>query len=285
MLTRSEALRSTRANALKQLAFFNAEYLKCLSPKMFNIVRKTLFTSLSPMRVRTLHGWKLSYQDAVRVQRRLFEKIREHPLSRPVRTIAGADVSYARGGLQVYAAVLVFTFPDLVLIDRALALDTVEFPYISGLLSFREAPALVKAFRKIRTRPDVIIFDGQGVAHPRGMGLASHMGLILKCPTIGCAKSRLVGVHVPVAEDKGSTAVLTHRGRIVGAVVRTRTHVKPVFVSPGHAITLAEAIRFVLDCCKGYKLPEPTRQAHLAANQLRLDAQTKMACGISFHTG
>lgn len=229
------------------------------------------------MRVRPLHPWDLPYQDAVRVQRRLSEKIRETPLSRPVRTIAGADVSYARWGREVYGAVLIFTFPDLILADQALGLDTVAFPYISGLLSFREAPVLVKAFRKIRRKPDVIIFDGQGLAHPRGMGIASHMGLMLDCPSIGCAKSRLVGIHGPLAEDKGSTVALTHHGRVVGAVVRTRERVKPVFVSPGHAITLPEAIQLVLDCCRGYKLPEPIRQAHQAANQLRLDAQTRIA--------
>lgn len=229
------------------------------------------------MKVRTLHPWNLPYQDAVRVQKRLYEQMRETPLSRPIRTIAGADVSYARRGREVYGAVLVFTFPDLILTDKALASDTVEFPYISGLLSFREAPVLVKAFRKIRGRPDVVIFDGQGMAHPRGAGLASHMGVLLDCPSIGCAKSRLVGVHGPLAEDKDSTAALTHHGRVVGAVVRTREGVKPVFVSAGHAITLPEAIGLVLDCCRGFKLPEPIRQAHLAANQLRLDAQAKIA--------
>jgi len=229
------------------------------------------------MRVRTLHTWNLPYQDAVRVQRRLSQKIRETPLPGPVRTIAGADVSYTRRGREVYGAVVVFTFPDLILIDKAFASEAMEFPYISGLLSFREAPVLIKAFRKIRRRPDVVIFDGQGMAHPRGAGLASHMGVLLDCPSIGCAKSRLVGVHGPLPEDKGSTGALTHRGRLVGAVVRTRQGVKPVFVSPGHAITLPEAIRLVLDCCRGYKLPEPTRQAHLAANQLRLDAQATIA--------
>ena len=228
------------------------------------------------MRARTLHPWNLTYQEAVTAQRRLAEKVRETPLSRPVRTIAGADVSYTRRGRQVYGAVLVFTFPNLILTDKALASDTVEFPYISGLLSFREAPVLVKAFTKIGRRPDVIIFDGQGMAHPRGAGLASHMGVLLDCPSIGCAKSRLVGVHGPLPEDKGSTAALTHHGRVVGAVVRTREDVKPVFVSAGHAITLPEAVGLVLDCCKGYRLPEPTRQAHHAANQLRLDAQARI---------
>lgn len=229
------------------------------------------------MRVRTLHPWGLAYQQAVLLQKRLSQKIRETPLSRPVRTVAGADVSYARRGREVYGAVLVFSFPALILTEEALVSDTVELPYVSGFLSFREAPVLVKAFRKIRTRPDVIIFDGQGIAHPRGLGIASHMGLMLDCPTIGCAKSRLVGDYGPLAEGKGSTVTLTHHGRMVGAVVRTRKGVKPVFVSPGHGITRCEAIRLVLECCHGYRLPEPVRQAHRAANRLRLEGHREMA--------
>jgi deoxyribonuclease V len=192
-------------------------------------------------------------------------------MSRPVTTVAGADVAYSRGGAKIYAAVLVFTFPDSVLTEEAVVFDTVQFPYIPGLLSFREAPVLEKVFRKIRKKPDVIIFDGQGIAHPRGMGLASHMGLILDSPSIGCAKRRLVGIHSPLSENRGSAVPLTHHGRVVGGVVRTRERVRPVFVSPGHAITVEEAIRLVLGCCKGYRLPEPIRQAHLAVNRLRME--------------
>ncbi|NVM21032.1 MAG: deoxyribonuclease V [Desulfobacterales bacterium] len=225
------------------------------------------------MRIRTIHEWNLPYQEAVTIQRRLSEEIRQIPLSKPVKTIAGADASYARRGRRVYAAVLVFSFPDLVLMEQASATDTVRCPYIPGLLSFREGPALVKAFRKIRTKPDVIIFDGQGIAHPRGMGIASHMGLVLDCPSVGCAKNRLVGAHAPVPEKRGSAVPLTERGRVVGAVLRTRDRVKPVFVSPGRAVTVAEAIDLVLDCCKGYRLPEPTRQAHLAVNRFRLERE------------
>jgi len=223
------------------------------------------------MKTRRLHPWDLSRKEAIDVQRRLSGRVCQLPLKKRVRTIAGADVSYSKEGRQVYAAVLVFGFPDLVLIDQAFTDDTVKFPYMPGLLSFREAPALTKAFRKIRKKPDVIIFDGQGIAHPRGMGLASHMGLILDCPTIGCAKTRLVGIHPPLPEARGSTVLLTEQGRVVGGVVRTRERVKPVFVSPGHAITLEESIRLVLSCCKGYKLPEPTRQAHIAVNRLRVE--------------
>lgn len=225
------------------------------------------------VKIRTLHSWDLPCKEAVEVQRRLRGQIRQLPLTKPVKTIAGADVSYQKQGEEVYAAVLVFSFPDLVLTGQALATDTVKFPYVPGLLSFREAPALTKVFRKIRRKPDVIIFDGQGIAHPRGMGLASHMGLILDCPSIGCAKTSLVGTYPSLPETRGSAVFLTNQGRVVGGVVRTRERVKPVFVSPGHAVTLEESIRLVLSCCRGYKLPEPTRQAHIAVNRLRLEGR------------
>jgi len=230
------------------------------------------------MNPRTLHPWDLSCKEAISVQRRLSSQVRQVPLTKPVRIIAGADVSYAKQDAEVYAAVLVFSFPDLALCDQALATDGMKFPYVPGLLSFREAPSLTKAFRKIRRKPDVIIFDGQGIAHPRGMGLASHMGLILDCPSIGCAKTRLVGIHPTLPTARGSMALLTDQGRVVGGVVRTRESVKPVFVSPGHAITLEESIRLVLDCCRGYKLPEPTRQAHIAVNRLRLESGSVAHC-------
>jgi len=223
------------------------------------------------MRIRNLHHWDVSCKEAIAVQKRLSGQVRQAPLRKPVRTVAGADVSYAKQRAEVYAAVLIFSFPDLVLTDQVLAADAVKFPYVPGLLSFREAPVLTKAFRKVRRKPDVIIFDGQGIAHPRGMGLASHMGLILDCPSIGCAKTRLVGIHPPLSETRGSSVPLTDQGRVVGGVVRTREHVKPVFVSPGHAVTLEESVRLVLGCCNGYKLPEPTRQAHIVVNRIRLE--------------
>ncbi len=228
-----------------------------------------------PVKIRSRHSWDLPYEEAIRVQKRLSKEIRKTPLLGPVQTIAGADASYSRRGRRVYAAALVFSFPDLVLIDQAVASEDMEFPYIPGLLSFREGPSLLRVFEQIRRKPDVIIFDGQGIAHPRRIGLASHMGLLLDCPSIGCAKTRLVGMHPPVPDDKGSTVSLTDRGRVVGCVVRTRKAVKPVFVSMGHAITLEEAIRLVLHCCRRYRLPEPIRQAHLAVNRLRMGKEKK----------
>ncbi|MBW2037129.1 MAG: deoxyribonuclease V [Deltaproteobacteria bacterium] len=229
------------------------------------------------MKIHQLHPWDIPYKEAITIQRRLSKKIREIPLAKPLKTIAGADVSYSRKSHDFYAAVLVFTFPDLILVDEAMACQKVKFPYIAGLLTFREGPVLIKAFRKIRKKPDVTMFDGQGTAHPRGIGLASHMGLILDCPTIGCAKTRLVGIHAPVAENRGSTALLTDQGRVIGSVLRTRDHVKPVFVSSGHAITLAEALDLVMACCRGYRLPEPIRQAHLAVNRLRIEKEGSLS--------
>jgi deoxyribonuclease V len=158
----------------------------------------------------------------------------------------------------------------LELIEAVNASLKLDFPYIPGLLSFREAPVLIKAFQKLKNTPDVTLFDGQGIAHPRGIGLASHMGLILGYPTIGCAKKHLAGSYGPIPDAKGDYSPLKSDGRIIGAVLRTRERVKPIFVSPGHAITVKESIQVVLDTCRGYRLPEPTRQAHLAVNRFRI---------------
>jgi deoxyribonuclease V len=156
------------------------------------------------------------------------------------------------------------------ILEEATAEGKVNFPYIPGLLSFREAPILVKAFEKVRNVPDVIIFDGQGIAHPRGLGLASHMGLVLDLPSIGCAKSRLVGEHAPLGEEVGTHTPIIFKNDTVGAVLRTRKNVAPVFVSPGHRMDILSAIEIVMKTCRGYKLPEPTRQAHLSVNKFRV---------------
>ncbi len=183
--------------------------------------------------------------------------------------IAGADVSFSRGDSVMYAAVVVLDAATLETIDEALAVVAVDFPYIPGLLSFREGPALLEAFRKLRTKPDVIIFDGQGIAHPRGLGLASHMGLVLDTPTIGCAKKILLGVHGELEIERGARTPLYHEGSTVGAALRTKRNVKPVYVSQGHMVSLDTSLSIVLDTCGGYRIPEPTRRAHLTVNRLR----------------
>lgn len=187
-----------------------------------------------------------------------------------LRWIGGADVSYVRGEDTIYGAVVVLSFPDLRIEEQKWVKGRVSFPYIPGLLSFREAPILLKAFSLLDQTPDVVIFDGQGTAHPRGLGLASHMGLLLGLPSVGCAKTRFVGDYREVGREKGSFNWLEFGGKRVGTVVRTRANVKPVFVSPGHRVSLRTARRLVLATCRGYRLPEPIRLAHQLVNRVRL---------------
>jgi deoxyribonuclease V len=169
----------------------------------------------------------------------------------------------------MYAAVVVVEWPSGDVVEQVTAERPAEFPYIPGLLSFREIPALLAAFEKLRSKPDVIIYDGHGIAHPRRFGIASHLGVLLDVPTIGCAKSRLVGEHAEPGLERGAQTPLTLDGKTIGAVVRTRTNVKPVFVSVGHRVSLRAAVRLVLDTATRYRLPEPTRLAHVFSNTAR----------------
>jgi len=223
------------------------------------------------VQTRELHRWDVTYREAVAIQEDLLGKLilRDEGIPDPLRTIAGADISYDRGSDLFFAAVVLMDYPGLTLREEASFSARVSFPYIPGLLTFREGPPLLAAFAKLAQTPDCVLFDGQGIAHPRGIGLASHLGLLLDLPAIGCAKSRLVGAHEPVGEKRGCRQALIHKGREVGAAVRTRERVRPVFVSPGHRISLERAVELVLACCRGYRLPEPLRRAHIAVNLLR----------------
>ena len=225
------------------------------------------------MKTRELHRWDVTYREAVAIQEELRGRLilRADGLPDPLRTVAGADISYDRGSDLFFAAVVLMNYPELTLLEEATFSARVSFPYIPGLLSFREGPPLIAAFAKLNQPPDLILFDGQGIAHPRGIGLASHLGLILDRPAIGCAKSRLVGTHEPVGEKRGEWTELTHQEKKVGAVLRTRDRVKPIFVSPGHRVGLERSIALVLACCQGYRIPEPTRRAHRTVNRLRME--------------
>ena len=225
------------------------------------------------MKTRTLHRWDVTYREAVAIQEELRGRLilRDEGLPDPLRTVAGADISYDRGSDLFFAAVVLMSYPELTLLEEATFSARVSFPYIPGLLSFREGPPLIAAFAKLNQPPDLILFDGQGIAHPRGIGLASHLGLILDRPAIGCAKSRLVGTHEPVGEKRGEWTELIHQEGKVGAVLRTRDRIKPVFVSQGHRVGLESSIALVLACCRGYRIPEPTRRAHRAVNRLRME--------------
>lgn len=226
------------------------------------------------MQINTLHSWDVSPVEAVRLQKDLANRIRLETFDAEVHHVAGADVSYNIGSDQFYAGVVVLTFPQLQLVEESVAVRKVApFPYIPGLLSFREAPILLEAFQQVTSSPDVVIFDGQGIAHPQRMGIASHMGLFLDCPSIGCAKSKLTGVYAEhtLGEQAGASIPLRSGddGTIIGAVVRTKNHTKPVFVSPGYKIDIPSSVELVLKCCRGYKLPEPTRLAHHCVNRVR----------------
>ncbi|HVG48320.1 MAG TPA: deoxyribonuclease V [Rubellimicrobium sp.] len=219
------------------------------------------------MRLHPRHRWDLTPQEAVALQRELrAEVIADGPLDLGgVRLVAGVDVSVKDNVSQ--AAVVVVTFPDLRPVETVRARQPTPFPYVSGLLSFREGPVLEEAFERLSAEPDVFVFDGNGLAHPRRVGLASHMGLWLGRPTVGCAKTRLTGRHEEVPPEKGGWAPLLDKGEVVGAALRTRAGTNPVFVSPGHLIDLPSALDLAMRCSPKYRLPEPIRLAHNAAGE------------------
>ena len=211
-----------------------------------------------------LHPWDLSLQEASRLQVELRSRLVPNWDGRAVHSVAGVDVSlqpeFAR------AAIVVLTFPDLEPVEVALAEAPLVFPYISGYLAFREGPAVLAAWEKLQASPDLVMFDGQGIAHPRGLGIAAHMGLWLDRPTIGVAKSRLIGQHEEVGPAPGDRVPLMDKHNLViGSVLRTKTKANPLYISPGHLIDVEHAVAFVRACSKGYRLPEPTRWAHNVA--------------------
>lgn len=221
------------------------------------------------MKINNIHPWDVDLDQARKIQFELQEKIILCPLKKSVKLIAGADVSYSKADDRYFAGVIVLKYPELTEVETASASGRVNFPYIPGFLSFREAPILLKAFEKLKTQPDVVMFDGQGIAHPRKLGIATHLGLFLDMPTIGCAKSRLIGNHEPIPENRGATVPLFLNEEIVGKLVRTRQHIKSVYVSPGFKITLDEAVDIVLNTSFKFRVPEPTRRAHIFVNQIR----------------
>ncbi len=222
------------------------------------------------MRVYRFHSWKVTPREAVAIQEQLRAKvIMLGRVGRP-KLVAGADAAFDKDSDLVYASIVVLAFPSLEPVETVVVKSHVSFPYIPGLLSFREAPALLRAFMKLKSDPDAIFIDGHGLSHPRAAGIACHIGLSLDRPVIGCAKSVLVGTYKDPGPSRGSVSYLyNHEGRVIGAAVRTRDHVKPVYVSIGHRISLAQAIRLTLACGKGYRIPEPTRQADLLAEQAK----------------
>lgn len=217
----------------------------------------------SAMKVPTLHKWDLSTADAIAVQKDLRARLVTENELTEVRTVAGVDMSTA--SQRAHAAIVVLSFPELQPLETAAADLPLSFPYVPGLLAFREGPAVLAAIERLQIEPDLFMFDGQGLAHPRRMGIASHIGVIIDKPSIGCAKSLLCGEHGQVGPEVGDYSEIHHKGEVVGAVLRTRHGVKPVYISIGHRTDLATAISYVLRCGGGYRLPEPTRWAHRVA--------------------
>jgi len=217
------------------------------------------------MRVNQLHRWDLTTARAREVQLELASRVSRDNEIDSAHFIAGVDISVDRVRGVARGAVVVLSYPELEVVETRVVEGKVDFPYVPGLLSFREAPLTLAAFERLGIAPDLILFDGQGIAHPRRLGLASHLGLLLDRPTIGCAKSRLCGSHQIPGLEPGSYAELVDGEEVIGAALRTKLGVKPVYVSIGHRISLESAIYWVMRCCRGYRLPEPTRLAHLAA--------------------
>lgn len=225
------------------------------------------------MKSRRLHSWTLSACEGIALQKELAHQLRTAPIRPAPKLVAGCDVSYSRGSDSMFAGAIVLRLPGFNLVEEVWTVRRSEFPYVPGLLSFREGPAVLDALTKLRTRPDAVIFDGQGRAHTRGLGLAAHIGLWLQVPTVGCAKSRLVGDETAPGPRRGERTPLKLKGRIIGSVLRTRDNVKPVYVSAGHLANLADSVRLVLRCGGGFRLPEPTRQAHALVNRVRVQVE------------
>ncbi|WP_416674586.1 deoxyribonuclease V [Egbenema bharatensis] len=219
------------------------------------------------MELQHSHDWNLSREEAIALQQSLRDKIITTDQLGEVRTVAGVDVGFEDGGDTTRAAIVVLSFPDLQIQERAIAHRPTTFPYIPGLLSFREVPAVLDALDQLQHLPDLLLCDGQGTAHPRRLGIACHVGLLTNLPAIGVAKSLLVGQHETVSDEKGAWQPLKHQGEVIGVALRTRSKTKPLYISPGHRISLETSIAYVLQCTPKYRLPETTRQAHKLASE------------------
>jgi len=232
------------------------------------------------VKVGSLHGWRVTTSQAFDIQLRLASQVRRSNEVVSPRFIAGVDISVDRERGMGRGAVVVLSYPELEIAEVQTVEDSIGFPYVPGLLSFREAPITLAACERLEITPDLFLVDGQGIAHPRRLGLASHLGLFLDRPTIGCAKSRLCGSHGTPADEAGGYAELLDNGEVVGVALRTRAGVNPIYVSIGHKLDLESALYWTMQCCRGYRLPEPTRLAHLAAGDNLNLRKDSLAAGL-----
>ena len=218
---------------------------------------------------RQLHPWDVTPQQAIAIQQQLRAQVVTEKLPGHLGLVAGCDISYDKGSDVIYSGIVVLRLPDLAEVARSTAITRVQFPYVPGLLSFRESPPVLEAWSRLEKTPGALMIDGHGFAHPRRFGIACHLGLLLNLPTVGCAKSLLIGKFEEPGLRAGCYSPLVDRDETIGAVLRTEDGVNPVFVSIGYRVTLEDAIQLVMKCTKGYRIPEPTRQAHLLVNALR----------------
>jgi len=222
------------------------------------------------MKTICLHNWNLTPTEARNLQFELARRVSLSPMRRKPRLTCGLDCAFSKDKKLIFASAVVFSVSDMQLVEQADAVLPLAFPYVPGLLSFREIPVCLEAIGKLKMEPDLFLVDGQGIAHPRRLGLASHLGLCVDKPAIGCAKSRLLGTFDPPGPEKGDYSPLYDKSDRIGAVLRTRTGTKPLFISPGHLCSFNDAIRYTLAHTTRYRLPEPTRLAHQAVSKLKL---------------
>lgn len=213
---------------------------------------------------------QLTPAQAIAYQLELRKQIRIEPLEKDITTIAGADISFNKYSEIIYAGIVLFSYPDLKIIDNATAISRTSFPYISGLLAFREVPALLEAWDKLSIKPDLMVLDGQGIAHERRLGIATHFGLITNVPALGSAKSRLYGKDEEPANVPFATSPMYDKGELIGTTIRSKRNCNPIYVSPGHRINMEQSVAVIKNCIRGYRIPEPTRQAHLLVNKIRI---------------
>jgi deoxyribonuclease V len=225
------------------------------------------------IQLKNEHPWDIAPYEAQQLQKDLQAHVHEVEGPAELRTIAGVEIGHSRFSDVLTVAVAVVSYPEMTLIEEVCVEYQTKFPYIPGLLSFREAPAILKALERLKTQPDLLMIDGPGIAHPHGLGIASHLGVLLDLPTIGCSRSSLVGSYVEPEVSAGSQTSLVWQGEIIGTVYRSKNRVAPLFVSVGHKITRARANELVIECCQGYRLPEPTRHAYAALTSARASAK------------
>lgn len=215
----------------------------------------------------------LSPSEAVALQKQMREQLNLQALEQEIHYVGGADISFNKYEDTVYAGIIVLKYPEMEPVERVTVITETKFPYISGLLAFREIPALLLAWDQLKIRPDVMILDGQGIAHQRRLGIATHFGLLKDVPSIGCAKSRLTGTYQEPENIVFAEQPLIHQNEQVGVVLKTKRNCKPIFVSPGHKVSMAQSVEIIKNCTRKYRIPEPTRLAHLLVNEARIAAK------------